>query len=123
MATASARDAITGRKSAIPAAATKSANLRGEEPVHGSDLRTPIPLPVDLLGDEVQELGEPQDLPVHAARQVRRLLEARALVLADELDALGEPRHGRVRGLPLLRLGLCSGGVVTSGPLGEPQDR
>ena len=41
--------------------------------------------------------GELDDLAVGAAGEQRGLLEARALELADQLDALCEPRRGRLR--------------------------
>jgi hypothetical protein len=50
-------------------------------------------LPVDRLRDEVEQHRHLDHLAVAAARDVRRVLEARALVLADQLDALGELRR------------------------------
>jgi hypothetical protein len=47
---------------------------------------------VGTLGDEVQRLRELDDLPVRAADDPGRHLEAGVLVLADQLDAVGQVR-------------------------------
>ncbi len=71
------------------------------------DLRL-VALAVGGLGDEVQQLGELDDLPVRAAGEVRRVLEPRVLELAEQLDALGEARRERAwRALPA-RAGMAS---------------
>jgi hypothetical protein len=49
-------------------------------------------LPVCGFGDHVKERRELDDLAVRAARDVGRLFEARALVLPDQLDSVGELR-------------------------------
>jgi hypothetical protein len=46
-------------------------------------------LPVGKLGNRVEERRKLYDLAVPAAGEVRGLLEARALVLADQLNAVG----------------------------------
>ena len=48
---------------------------------------------VDLLGERVEDGRELDDLPVLAAREVRRLLEARVLVAPDELDLARQARN------------------------------
>ena len=62
---------------------------------------------VHLLEDEVEELGQLDDLPVRAADEVRLLLEPRALVLADQLDAVcqAQPCLGLRRAAILAALG------------------
>jgi Bacterial extracellular solute-binding protein len=58
---------------------------------------------VDLLGEDVEQPLHLDDLPVRAAREIGRVLEPRALVLADQLHALGQAgrlgirRNGRAR--------------------------
>ena len=60
--------------------------------------RLDVALAVTRLGDQVEQLRELDDLAVGAARQQRRLPEARVLELPDQLDAvreLGRLRDGR----------------------------
>jgi len=81
------------------------------------------PLPVDLLGDEVQEVRHLDHLAVRAARDVRRILVTGVLVAADQFDAVRELRRpavelasavGRLRGLRDLRLLVVGGGQFPS---------
>src|SRR5439155_16525785 len=72
---------------------------------------------VDGLGHDVEQLRQLDHLAVGAPCDVRRLLETGTLVLADQLDAVGEARRRRVvdRSLVGLRatdfgLLLCRGG-------------
>jgi hypothetical protein len=46
-------------------------------------------LPIGKLGNRVEERRELDDLAVRAPRDVRGLFEARALILPDQLDAVG----------------------------------
>jgi hypothetical protein len=72
---------------------------------------------VGRLGHEVQQPAELDDLAVGAPREVRRLLEARALELAEELHSLGESRG---RGLSRRRLGGRVGRGHADGPFRRP---
>ena len=63
---------------------------------------------VDLLEYQEQQLRELHDLAVGAPGEVGRVLEARPLVLADQLDAVSETRSGAVAvGVDLLRRRPC----------------
>ena len=48
---------------------------------------------VRVLRDEIEQLRHLHHLAVGATRDVRRILETRALVLADQLDPVGQPRR------------------------------
>jgi hypothetical protein len=54
----------------------------------------PVALAVDRLCQAIQDLGQLDDLPVRAARDEGRVLEAGVLELAGELDAVREGGPG-----------------------------
>jgi hypothetical protein len=81
--------------------------------------RVEVAVAVDPLGQLVEQLRELDHLTVRAPDDVRRLLEARVLVLADELDAVGKARRRLRRGRRGGRRGgggrgVCGHGVVES---------
>ena len=106
------------------------ADLAAEPLGHGGgDLGVVAPA-VGLAGHEVEQVGELDHLAVGAAGDVGSLLEAGALVLADQLDALGQPGRRPARAptpsRARRRCSCCWGGSTTEvmaakgGGRGEP---